>query len=384
MNILFVFNIFPGPGGLESVSCSLMGFLGRCHKVFSLSVAPGTGGRLPENISGSFFFPDADKCSRILFYNELVHDLGIDCAVNQGIYPELTDIIFNENRDTDVKVISVLHGMPGYEKIQFWSQDYIRNAGLYKRTERRLLAFFGLNSRYSSYIRSFRNSYRKAAEYGDRVVLLARKYEECFTRQYHLEKFRDKILSINNPVPSEYSCQPEPDISRKENWLLFTGRLSAEKRVEIIIRMWKAVRRDGWKLYIVGDGPEKAMLEKMAKGYDDICFTGYMNDPSDYYRKSRMLLLVSAFEGFSMSIIEAECFGTVPVAYVTSLGIEEALSDVGVKVKNNGFRSLCSNVSYMMACREELDSLALKAYAKSKSYSLDRIGRIWLDMLESL
>ena len=112
----------------------------------------------------------------------------------------------------------------------------------------------GKYPRYYKFIRPFAESYRTAAIEGDMVVLLTSGYERQFIREYGLEQYASKICSIENPLPSGFSMYGEPDWSEKKDMILFVGRLSIEKRVWIVLDMWRKVGKRGWTLSVVGDG----------------------------------------------------------------------------------------------------------------------------------
>ena len=121
MNILFVFNQFPGLGGVETVSDNLISYLGDYFKIFTVSLYSDSSMPLNDKVEKAFLLPEDDS-QKAEFYNSLVKDLEISCVINQGIYPVLHPVVFNSDRDRSVKVISVLHGMPGYEKLMFWQK----------------------------------------------------------------------------------------------------------------------------------------------------------------------------------------------------------------------------------------------------------------------
>ena len=254
MNILFVFNQFPGLGGVETVSDNLISYLGDYFKIFTVSLYSDSSMPLNDKVEKAFLLPEDDS-RKAEFYNSLVKDLEISCVINQGIYPVLHPVVFNSDRERSVKVISVLHGMPGYEKLMFWQKKSIRRSPRWLNMLRRQWCAKGKYPRYYKFIRPFAESYRTAAIEGDMVVLLTSGYERQFIREYGLEQYASKICSIENPLPSGFSMYGEPDWSEKKDMILFVGRLSIEKRVWIVLDMWRKVgKKVGWTLFVVGDG----------------------------------------------------------------------------------------------------------------------------------
>ncbi|HVH08202.1 MAG TPA: glycosyltransferase family 4 protein [Gemmatimonadales bacterium] len=102
--------------------------------------------------------------------------------------------------------------------------------------------------------------------------------------------------------------------------IVYTGRLLAHKQVHLLIQAmpYLRARRPGTTLLIIGDGPERQNLERLAKtlGVDGcICFAGQLRTPEDVYARlkaSRVLALPSKREGFGTVVLEAWACG-IPV-----------------------------------------------------------------------
>jgi glycosyltransferase involved in cell wall biosynthesis len=111
--------------------------------------------------------------------------------------------------------------------------------------------------------------------------------------------------------------KPIPWIERNDR-VLFIGRLSPEKGVRDLIGAWKALGKDGPKLDIIGDGPDRKDLEKQidSEGLDRVRMLGQLSfeDTQERIAHSRLIVVPSTwFEGFPMVIREAFAFG-VPIA----------------------------------------------------------------------
>ena len=148
------------------------------------------------NIAETFCCQSDNEEENIRFFNKIVEEKKITHIINQGTYPHITNIIFNPNRKKEVKIISVLHGMPKYEKSQYWQLPHILKASKWKQIERKTLSYFGLNNRYKRYINSFSDSYRKACIKGNKVIVLCNEYITPFAEKYHLTKYKDKIMLL--------------------------------------------------------------------------------------------------------------------------------------------------------------------------------------------
>src|SRR5699024_8982886 len=70
------------------------------------------------------------------------------------------------------------------------------------------------------------------------------------------QEWNDNIKVIGNPVHQI----PATDNTKRENIVLFVGRLIRTKHVDRLINMFKEVQNPGWKLEIVGGNAKKLNL----------------------------------------------------------------------------------------------------------------------------
>jgi glycosyltransferase involved in cell wall biosynthesis len=114
---------------------------------------------------------------------------------------------------------------------------------------------------------------------------------------------------------------PQPmDWRKREARVVFVGRLSDDKGVDVALAAWKLWGADAPELVVIGDGPRRRVLERMAREQirrNQIRFLGYRTaaDTHAMMRAARLVVVPSrAFEGFPMVIREAIAFGVPIVA----------------------------------------------------------------------
>ncbi|RXH16950.1 glycosyltransferase [Bradyrhizobium guangzhouense] len=103
-----------------------------------------------------------------------------------------------------------------------------------------------------------------------------------------------------------------PDVNVRREGLLYVGRLSPEKGVDVLLR---AVADSGMKLRIAGEGPELAALR--AKAPRNVSFLGALSRTQVFAEMSRARALVVPslwYEGFPMVVVEAFAHGTPVIA----------------------------------------------------------------------
>lgn len=172
------------------------------------------------------------------------------------------------------------------------SHKYIDEFG-YSRPIKKIIPFF------MNYIRFWDE---KAAVRVDGFIANSSFVAKRIKKYYHRES-----EIIHPPVKTNlfYLAQ------KPEKYFLMVGRLLAYKRFDLAI---KAFNRLGWPLKIVGDGPDRARLEKMAR--DNIEFIGLISDAQlkSYYANCRALIFPQE-EDFGIVPVEAMASGRPVIAY---------------------------------------------------------------------
>ncbi len=116
-------------------------------------------------------------------------------------------------------------------------------------------------------------------------------------RQLPASACSDRTLKI--AYHRQQPC-PLPAKVASHGYLLYVGRLHAQKRIDILIRAYRraAVREH---LVLLGRGDERERLEALAGQMgiaERVHFVGFVANPYPWMRSSRALVLPSAYEGF--------------------------------------------------------------------------------------
>ncbi len=381
-------NLFPGLGGVETITSSLIEFLGTDNRIYVLSCSQMENVAIPSQVERLYALPHGGLKKKIKCYNKIVDDNDIQIVINQGLYPHINEIIFNRQRNKDVRLISVLHGVPGYEKTEIElilkAKDTKLKWKIYKR-----LGIDGLvkADRRRRYLAGYQTTYDLAAREGDKIVLLTEEYIEKMVQEYGLHAYREKFAFIQNSLPVSWSALSPVKFEDKRNEVLFVGRLSAEKRVDKILDVWSRLKNNSeWKLTLVGEGNCSGNLEMQVKDLNlkDVCFEGYSSDVTEYYRRAKILLLTSDFEGFPMVLIEAQRFSVVPITFAMSAGPENIVSGGGgVLVRNNDIAGMTSVLDDLMSDENKLKILSERAFEKSSRWTIETVGPMWSRMISS-
>lgn len=159
------------------------------------------------------------------------------------------------------------------------------------------------------------------------------------------------------------------------------GRLNEVKRQDRLLRAAAELRPrfPNLRVLIVGDGPERPALERLAGelGLAEITtFAGFQPKPELYLRAMAVFALTSRSEGFPVSILEAWAVG-VPVVCTAVGGIPDVVTDgdTGVLVPQDDAAGLVAAVARPLNDREFAAKLtAAGDDTVRRKYSLTSVG----------
>ncbi|ACT59471.1 glycosyltransferase family 4 protein [Hirschia baltica] len=180
-----------------------------------------------------------------------------------------------------------------------------------------------------------------------------------------LSEFQKNLISKGGIDPNFIQVKPNffpgtPDripYSKRKNSVVFAGRISEEKGIDILIEAWKEWGPDAPYLEVLGDGPLKSKLEKNTKGINNISFLGKMDssEAEKIIGNSRLLILPSIwFEGFPMVVREALALGT-PIA-VSNIGPLPTIAELanGVVFEPGNSKSLVEMVQSALSDKKQM------------------------------
>ncbi|HZZ99112.1 MAG TPA: glycosyltransferase [Candidatus Paceibacterota bacterium] len=143
-----------------------------------------------------------------------------------------------------------------------------------------------------------------AASRVDQFVAISKTVQARIKKYYR----RDSMV-IYPPMTSFDGARQDKSVMSKDFYLI-VSRLYEHKKVEIAVQ---AFNKLGYPLFIIGEGPEKKRLEKMAS--KNIIFLGRQDDEvvAEYYRSATAFIMPQE-EDFGLTPLEAMSFGTPVIA----------------------------------------------------------------------
>ncbi|MDL2262543.1 glycosyltransferase [Bacteroidales bacterium OttesenSCG-928-I21] len=150
-------------------------------------------------------------------------------------------------------------------------------------------------------------------------------FKMYYVRSEYEKRYVTESLKISEDkiciVPLSYRVSPPEDFPDKENFC-FHASLLADKRKNVV-NLIRAAQKYKFPLILAGNlrnEKEKAWLNELITGYDNISFVGKLTDEElfDYYKRAKVFALPSINEGVGMVALEAAAYGCEIV--LTELG----------------------------------------------------------------
>ncbi len=162
----------------------------------------------------------------------------------------------------------------------------------------------------------------------------------------------DRIVTVHNGMPDvSPSLRAEP--ARTPVRLVMVARFGAQKDHPTLFRALAGLMDQAWELDLVGEGPLKEETEALAATLgiaDRVRFLGQRMDVAEILAGAQISLLVTNWEGFPLSILEAMRAG-LPVIASAVGGVEESVRDgeTGFSVPRGAVDHLRDRIGRLLA-----------------------------------
>ena len=211
----------------------------------------------------------------------------------------------------------------------------------------------------------------------DRIVILTQE-----DRDLHWSKSKN-VSVIPNPL--RFSDCRVSSLDNKE--VIAVGRLVYQKNFGSLVRAFSTVRSrfPDWRLSILGEGEERASLERLIKDLSlegSVFLEGNCDNVKERMLSSSLLALTSRFEGMGVVLIEAMGCGLPVVSYACQCGPKDVITDGvdGFLVPEGDERTLADRICCLIGNEEERKRMGLAARESSSRYALPVVIRQWMDL----
>ena len=200
-------------------------------------------------------------------------------------------------------------------------------------------------------------------------------------RQYYASKYGKTPVYIPNGVLTagyREAAKINAYGLRKDNFLLFAGRLSPEKGCHYLLEALRPLR-SGLKLAFAGGSSysEGYIRQLRDAAWDDVLFLGYVDRDTmaELYSNCYAFVLPSEMEGLSNSLLEALSYGNCIIASDIEENLE-VIEDAGLSFRSADVSSLQDALKHIIENPAVVKAYREKALERSRSqFDWDEITR---------
>ncbi len=384
MKILLVHNTYQQRGGEDSVFEAEYRMLSKEGNeveklLFDNKTISTAGDKIRTGLGTVFNFKSSRAVSDAIarFKPDIIHV--------HNFFPLLSPAVFYAARKQNVPIVMTLHNF----RLICSNALLFRDGHICESCVRKILPLNGILHR------CYHNSFTETAA----VTLatsfhrLAGTWKNKVNRYIALTEFgKNKILSSSLGLsPSQVTVKPNfvedmgSGTGKREDFFVWIGRLSDEKRIEALI--WSQ-KFHPYKLKIIGDGPLKNLVEGAAGRNKNIEYLGFRdkNFIMETLKRAKALLFTSSwYEGMPMTIIEALSAGT-PVITPRIGGLPSIITDLhnGLLYRSGNIIDFVEKIKFIDEhCPESFYINARKTYEErfSPARNYEMLMSIYRDVI---
>lgn len=390
MNILFLMKVFE-VGGQEVVTQTLAEcFVAHGHNVgiacFN-NPNPVMKARCDKRIHFHTLRDFRYSAENVKMLRSILMENDINIVINQWGLPYIpAKVLAKAKIGLNIKTIAIYHNSPDTNARIKEVEIALEEA--YNPVKRILLY---CKQALFKFVTS--RSMRYVYYHSDLYMVLSTSFVEKFKTFTGIRDPKHLVVQTNPVTINTSGYVYSQDNKQKE--LIYMGRIDYnQKRVVRVIDTWGLLEQQfpDWHLTIVGDGPERANVERHAQELrlKHVHFDGFQK-PRPYYERASVLVLTSEYEGFPLVLAECMSFGVVPVVY----GSYSAVYDI-IKPKENGMivqskndkfdvHEMAKQLTFVMENEQIRNRMAQNAMLTSKrDYSLESIYQSWEKIMDGL
>jgi glycosyltransferase involved in cell wall biosynthesis len=225
----------------------------------------------------------------------------------------------------------------------------------------------------------------------DRFVVNSRGLHEAVEDRYPCS--RGRIDYLPNPtdfaqIEQDAKSGVETDLEPSVPLCVAVGRLFKQKRYDVMLDAFAEVRAAmPAQLWICGEGPERAALEKRIRRLDlqdSVKLLGFLPNPHAVVARATLFLMSSDHEGSPNALIEAQGLGIPAVSTNCPYGPDEIIEDqtTGCLVPVGDSSSLAEAAVDLLNAPERLEQMSVAARRTARSrFDAIQVTRTWQDFL---
>lgn len=260
--------------------------------------------------------------------------------------------------------------------------DYAWEQGVQRFGVTDLLDEFSARDTYSFQVRVMKYIQTMVARHAKRIIVPS-KYLKRIVMNWGITG--DKISVIYNAFEPLENLATREELRKKLGLsgkvISSVGRLVPWKGFEGLIAVFSELKKTspGLRLVIVGEGPDRNTLEKLAQKFgvsDSVFFTGRLpqHEMLEYVKASDVFVLNTSYEGFSHQLLEVLAVGT-PCATTSVGGNIEIIRDRenGLLFPYNDLPKLKKSIELILTDKALAEKISIEGKKTILSYNSDHM-----------
>lgn len=380
MKIAYVLNgIAPGGGGIEKITATKANYLAGTGNEVYLIVSDGKGvdPSVPlENVTvidtGVKLYEYDFKPGLINFIRGKMKVFTLYRRLRKTLNEINPDILISVGQSEKFLLPILAHGKPWHTIREYHFARNYRQSYAGKNIRKLILAWVGyVVERFSP-----------LPCYDITVVLTHQDFEENWGSS-------PSVRVIPNPTRL-FDCKPSPMNNKR---VISISRIQPIKRIEDLIEAWAIIHQQvpDWELEVWGNGPAnytRKLQNRIEQHHLSGCvhLRGRTENVQEALQSASLFAFASAHEGFGLVLIEAMSCGLPCVSYTCPCGPKDLISDGvdGLWVKNGDVQDMADKLLMLIRDEDKRKRMGKAAIEKSKQYSMEKIGQMWLALFEEL
>jgi glycosyltransferase involved in cell wall biosynthesis len=202
-------------------------------------------------------------------------------------------------------------------------------------------------------------------------------------------------LKKHNPnvrvIPNQVTFYPEHVAKLESKLILAVGRMDWLKGYDLMMEVFEQFCKKNcdWKLKIIGEGPSRPEIEKLAKEKgiaDRITISPATGQIEKEYLAASIFLMTSRSEGLPMVLLEAQACGLPVVAFDCETGPAEIVhhGEDGYLVPLNNFEEMSDRLLELAADPDKRKTFGARARENVKRFLPDEIFKEWDEVFKDI
>lgn len=176
--------------------------------------------------------------------------------------------------------------------------------------------------------------------------------------------------------------------TKKNKRLITIARFSSQKRIDLMIDIVEEIFKDkkykDWTLELYGSGPEEEKIKKAIHNKKQIKLMGLTNNPEKELLTASINLNTSSYEGFALSILEANECGVPTVTLDFGESVKEEIVDGKTGVIAKDKQDYINKLKYLMDNPKDLVELSTNVKEFSKEFQIENIINDWIKLFDEM